>query len=78
MHATRTPLGRWAIDEFGAGYVFWREECQAVWLAYERWSEADRGDHGLAHAAYVAALDREERAARAYADSICPTARISA
>src|ERR1700750_1547133 len=58
-HPTRTPLGRWAIDEFGAGYVSWREECQAVWLAYERWSESDRGDRGLAHAAYVAALDRE-------------------
>jgi hypothetical protein len=60
-------LGCWAIDELLEGYVSWREECQAVWLAYERWIASARGDRGLAHAAYLAALDREEQAACTYA-----------
>jgi hypothetical protein len=63
-------LGRWAVDELLEGYVSWREECQAVRLAYEQWVGSDRGERGLAYAGYVAALDREEHAARTYADRI--------
>jgi hypothetical protein len=48
-------------------YVDWREECSAVQLAYERWRTAPRVDHGIAFAAYNAALDREERACDLYA-----------
>jgi len=29
-------LGRWTIDELLEGYVSWREECQAVALAFGR------------------------------------------
>jgi hypothetical protein len=56
----------WAVDELLDGYVSWREECRQVWLAYERLSVCDRRDRRVAHAAYLAALDREEHAARTY------------
>jgi hypothetical protein len=59
----RTELVDDAID----AYVDWREECRFVWDAYRRWSSACRADAALAFAAYAAALDREERAAAAYA-----------
>jgi hypothetical protein len=49
------------------GYVEWREESAAVQSAYDRWSSADREDTVCAHAAYRAALDREEAAATFYA-----------
>jgi hypothetical protein len=65
-------LGRWAVDALIEHYVAWREECQAVRQAYQRWadSDSDRDERRLAHAGYVAALDREECAARTYADHI--------
>jgi hypothetical protein len=65
-----TALGRRAVDALLERYVAWREECETVWLAYQRWVDADRHERWLAHAGYLAALDREERAARSYADHI--------
>jgi hypothetical protein len=65
-----TALGRWAVDELLERYVSWRRECHAVRLAYQRWADSARADGGLAYAAYVAALDHEEHAARAYASHI--------
>lgn len=65
-----TAVGRWAVDAMLERYVSWREECHAVWLAYQRWADSDRCERRLAHAAYLAALDREEHAARTYADHI--------
>lgn len=62
-----TAVGRWAVDELLEDYVSWREECHAVRLAYQRWIDSTRADGRLAYAGYVAALDREEHAARAYA-----------
>jgi hypothetical protein len=44
------------------------EESFAVQLAYERWADSDRADRKLAHAGYVAALEREAQSARVYAD----------
>jgi hypothetical protein len=55
------------VDAAVAAYVEWREESGAVRLAYERWDGARPADRTLAAAAYVAALDREERAAAAHA-----------
>jgi hypothetical protein len=63
-------VGRRVIDDLLEGYVSWREECHAVALAYERWIAADRGEGALAYAAYLAALDREEHAARTYAHRV--------
>jgi hypothetical protein len=67
---TRTGLGRWAVDQLLERYVCWREECNTVALAYQRWSDSDREERVLAYAGYLAALDREEQAAREYAKEI--------
>lgn len=68
----------WAVDELLDGYVSWREECQEVWVAYDRVAVCDRGERRMAYAAYLAALDREERAADTYADQLERVRRISA
>ena len=58
-------------DEFLESYVSWREEAATVQTAYDDW----RAGEALAFAAYRAALDREEQAAKA----LCKSAeRISA
>ena len=51
-------------DEFLESYVSWREEAGAVQRAYDRWQAAEETDEVLAFAAYQAALDREEQAAK--------------
>ncbi|MEA2146048.1 MAG: hypothetical protein QOG59_1635 [Solirubrobacteraceae bacterium] len=76
--STYTAVRRLAIDELLEGYVSWREACGAVWRAYERWIGCDRGERALAYAAYLAALDGEERAARTYAHHTERVARFSA
>jgi hypothetical protein len=74
---TYTEFHRSAIDELVEAYVSWREASAAVWLAYERWIGSDRGERPLAYAAYLAALDGEERAARTYARHTARVARFS-
>lgn len=46
-------------------YVHWREECIEVRKTNQRWLDCALG-RGLAYAEYIAAMDREEQAARAY------------
>jgi hypothetical protein len=65
-----TALGRWVVDELLECYVSWREECRAVRQAYERWVDSTRAEGWLDYAGYVAALDREEQAARTYAGHV--------
>ena len=55
------------IDAAVDSYVNWREESAAVRRAYRGWAAAERGQRPGAYAAYVAALDREERAGTRYA-----------
>jgi hypothetical protein len=55
-------------DEFVDGYLCWREESAAVEDAYERWRGVTQRDRTVAFAAYRAALDREEHAARVFHD----------
>jgi hypothetical protein len=55
------------IDDAVIAYVEWREECMEVWNAYDSWASAPPEDVRRAHAAYRAALDREETAAKVYA-----------
>jgi hypothetical protein len=55
------------VDDAVIAYVEWREECMEVWNAYGRWASAPPEDVRRAHAAYRAALDREEAAANVYA-----------
>jgi hypothetical protein len=47
-------------------YASWREASDGVAEAYRSWIAAPRGARFLAHAGYLAALEREEDAARAY------------
>jgi hypothetical protein len=44
--------------------------CTSVRAAYRQWSNAPKEDAALAHAAYNAALDREDAAARVYLRTI--------
>jgi hypothetical protein len=66
----RTALDPWTVDALLEHYVYWREECIEVVESYRRWLDCERGLGRLAYAGYLAALDREEQAARAYADQI--------
>jgi len=69
---------RWAADEVRESYFSWRDECVAVRLAYQQWVEATtRADGWLAHAAYRAALDREEETACVYASHVARVRRIT-
>ena len=56
------------VDATILSYVDWREECAAVWDAFDRWASAPAADAPTAFSAYRVALDREERAAHAYAE----------
>jgi len=66
-NVTAVPSEHWrrAADPLIA-YAEWRMSCTSVWAAYRQWSNAPKADAGLAHAAYTAALDREDAAARVY------------
>ena len=55
------------VDEAVLACVAWREESATVWAAYVYWSSATADEAIRAHAAYTAALDREETAAHVYA-----------
>jgi len=55
-----------ATDALIEGYVAWREASAEVRVAYGRWAGCDRRDQQLASASYVAALDREQKAACVY------------
>ena len=66
-NATLAPAEPWpvAADPVIA-YAEWRMSCTLVWAAYRQWSRAPKTDAHLAYAAYTAALDREDAAARVY------------
>jgi hypothetical protein len=65
-----TALAPGTIDALLERYVHWREQCIAVRETYRRWLDCTHGRRGLAYAGYLAALDGEEQAARAYADQV--------
>ena len=70
MSATQSTLSlhaRQIVDDAVLASAEWREECTAVWNAYDWWASAPAEDARRAHAAYRAALDREEAAAKVYA-----------
>jgi hypothetical protein len=55
------------VQDAVIAYVVWREESTEVWNAYGSWASAPLEDARRAHAAYRAALEREEAAANVYA-----------
>jgi hypothetical protein len=67
---SHSALDSWTVDRLIERYVYWREECIEVRETYRQWLDCARGRRGLAYAGYLAALDREEQAARAYATQI--------
>jgi hypothetical protein len=67
MKAEQPPVA--VLDEFLETYIHWREECERVQSAYERWARANSSDGASAFADYRAALDREESAARGHSES---------
>ena len=58
-------LDRFA-DAYIESYVAWREECDGLRGAYQRWASSRRLDRDLAFLAYRAALEREAQAAHVY------------
>ena len=55
-----------ATDDFVESYVRWREACEDVWRAVERWGNSPARQRSRAFEGYRAALEREEHAARIY------------
>ena len=64
------------LDDPVIAYAEWRTACMAVRAAYQDWTNAPKADGALAHAAYAAALDREDAAASAYSRLVAPAQRI--
>ena len=54
------------VDEFVESYVCWREACEDVRAAYQRWATTSPPQRTLAYDWYRAALDREEDAAQVH------------
>ena len=59
---TRKPPSE-PLDGFVDSYISWREACEQVRDAYDRWRRSPVSDRGHAYAAYSAALEREGFAA---------------
>ena len=64
-------------DEIIDSYLAWREEAAAVADAYALWADATADDKAARFAAFTAAIDREEAAARNYADVLASGERLS-
>ena len=64
-------------DEIVDLYLDWREEAAAVADAYAKWADAPADEKGPCFAVYLAAIDREEAAARSYADVLASGERLS-
>jgi hypothetical protein len=56
-----------ATDEFLYSWVRWREACESVHSAYGYWATCEEERREFAFELYLAALDREEHAARLHA-----------
>jgi hypothetical protein len=58
------------VDDAIDAYVDWRGECEWVRTSYDRWTSASTDEARRAFSVYRAALEREERASRVYAECI--------
>src|SRR5918912_374903 len=67
---SRRPVPRRLVDQAFDFYLAWRQESAAVEAAYEHWRDATADERATRHAVYAAALEREERAGCAYAETI--------
>ena len=58
------------VDDVVCAYVEWREGGDAAACAYRRWADAPPADRDTRFFAFTAALDQEEAASTAYAESV--------
>jgi hypothetical protein len=70
-----TPIESWLqngrrVNQAMDAYAGWRDQCSAAERAYRCWVAARGADADAWYAAYCAALDREERAAERYAETL--------
>jgi hypothetical protein len=70
VSAPATGIPPALVDTMIALYCEWRTASRGVQLAYEHVWGAASSDRAPAFAAYTAALDREESACEAYAESV--------
>ena len=70
-HAARLEF----LDALMDSYLDWRAESRAVAESYRNWRSATPPDRDGAVDEYLAALDREEHAARGYRRAVEQTAR---
>jgi hypothetical protein len=56
----------WIADQFHESYERWREACEEVRAAYELWHKCTPSHRTVGFKTYLAALDREELAARVH------------
>jgi hypothetical protein len=78
---SRVGLRDRLVDAFIESYVEWREGCDDLQRAYQRWVGSAPVDRELAFRAYRAALDREEKAALVHeqrADQLARQVRVRA
>jgi hypothetical protein len=73
---TRACLRR-LRDDLIDSYLDWREEAAGVADAYTLWADATADDKAARFAAFTAAINREEAAARNYADLMADGERSS-
>ena len=77
LHIAYLPACGAATDALIDAYVAWREACARVHIAYGRWDKCEPSERDLSFAAYLAALDREQYAAREYARRIERVRRLA-
>lgn len=65
-------------DEIIDLYLDWREEAAAAADAYALWADATADDKAARFAAFTVAIDREEAAARSYADVLAAAQLLAA
>jgi hypothetical protein len=65
------------VDRLIEAYVSWREACLEVGEAYGSWTSETGPGATSAFGRYMAALDREERAAEVYAELIRRAGQLS-
>ena len=70
-HAARLEF----LDALMDSYLHWRDESRAVAESYRNWGSATLPDREGAFDEYLAALDREERAAGGYRRAVEQTQR---
>ena len=63
------PASCSVVEAFMDSWVCWREACEDVRSAYERWGSATGAERALAFQSFRAALGREEQAALVHAGS---------